>query len=101
PGYPPQQVVENQTVVQPPLVPIAPSQTGSSLPVQEWREGLRETFVHSDVHEIRPIHQWENQYQYPQSQQLYYQQPTAITYPQYYQQPCYQQQYCQPQQWYY
>ena len=84
------------------------------LPIQEWRDGLRESFVHSDTHEVRPIREWEHYYQqqpqvynqqyvYPQQygygqgyyqpqQQWYYQPNTAC-----YQRPCQQQYYCQPQ----
>ena len=77
--------VVQQQIVNPSINPI------QQLPVGSWIGGMRETYTNS--HEIRPIHEWENQqYQQPIYQQ--YQQP--ITYPQYPQYPQYQQQYCQP-----
>jgi hypothetical protein len=54
---PPVQV--NQQVVAPPTAPVPAPGPLSQLPVHEWRDGLRESFVHSDTHEVRPIKEWE------------------------------------------
>ena len=99
--------VVNQQVVAPPMVPIQPSTVPAGLPVQEWRDGLREEFTHKDVHEIRPIQSWENYpgyagyYNNQQVQQVY--QPQQQWYqPSYYPQQYSQQPYYyQPQQSYY
>ena len=81
--------VLNQQAIVPPMYPQ------QELPVGEWHEGLHESWVHQDVHEIRPIRPWE----YPQPVQ-YPQQYQQWSYPQYLQtQSQYQQ--CWPQQYYY
>ena len=66
------------------MVPVAPLSPVSSLPIARWSEGLRETVTHSDVHEIRPIHNGDS---YPEhwQQAPIYEQPVPI-----YQQPAYQ-----------
>ena len=86
---------------------------------QEWMaNGYREEFKHSDVHEVRPIRDWEypnypvtypqQQVVYPQHQYQYqapcqYQYQTPYQYQYQYQTPCCQQYRpcCQQQQWYY
>jgi hypothetical protein len=85
----PIQPMPYQGVAQP--LPMAPQ---TVLP-SEWRNGLRETWTNTNVHEIKPIQQYE-QYQ------GYYQQGYPQQLPQYYPQgqyyyPQYQQGYCQPQ----
>ena len=98
-----QQPVQQLPMVQPappvqhmPLVPVQQGYLQPQVP-QEWLvNGYREEFRHNDVHEVRPIRDWEN-YQYPQ-QQVYQNQwiYPQQTYPQYQ-----QQYYYQPQQYYY
>lgn len=76
-----------------PPAPQQPPMTYSQIP-QDWRDGFREEYKHVDIHEVRPIREWNNyqQYQqYPQYQQ--YQQ----YYPQNYNYYPQQQSYCYPQ----
>ena len=65
----------------PPMIPIPPN-PASVLPMHEWHDGMRESFTHTDVHEIRPIKEWESYpgYQQPAGYQqpvIGYQQPVA------------------------
>ena len=97
--------VVNQQIVNPQgMVPVqpGPGYGHPGLPVQEWRDGMREEF--RNIHEIRPIQPWETapQYQpqvYQQQQVVYPQYQQQWSYPaqQYYQQPHY---YCPQQQYY-
>lgn len=85
------------------IPPVQPGYVPPGLPVQEWRDGMREEFTRVDRHDVRPLREYE--YAVPQ-QPGYYNQ--AYSYPQYqyptysyYQQPqtycCPQQTYCAPQ----
>ena len=100
-----QQVVQQGGPMPAPMPPMQPGYVPPGLPIQEWRDGMRESFVHSDTHEVRPIREWEQYPQYQQQyqyQQPYYQQQYQYQQP-YYPNTCYQRSYCQPQcqQYYY
>ena len=94
PGYPiPQQVVENQTVVQPPM-PM-PAQTGP-IPTMPPRESFEKGWTETWQHDFSPhtYQQQATQVVYPQQpqQQYYYPQqqyycPQRCYYPQYYYRP--------------
>ena len=109
--------VVNQVVapVAPPVMQPYQTNPAQMLPIQTWTGGVRET--HSEIHEIRPINDWQNyppQYQQPVQYPQVYQQPYYPQQPlyqptqyypqqQYYNPPCYQQQChpcCQPQYYY-
>jgi len=118
--YTPGSTTQMVPVTRPPLPnnyprPV-PVQSQPPLPYQDWREGMRESFTHTDVHEIRPMRDWEAYRDYdwgrdrdyvPAYRPQYYQQPTYYVPQQqptyYYVQPqsqCQYQYYCRPQYWY-